>query len=399
MNAYRRLSPFGQITLLVASTLTVMAGATIAPGLPAMQAAYAWQENADFLVRMVLTLPALFIVLGAPLAGFLIDRFGRKRLLLFSAMLYAAAGSSGFFLDSLTLILIGRALLGLAVAGIMTSVTTLIADYFAGEERARLLGLQASFMALGGVLFLLFGGILADASWRYPFLIYLFPLLLLPFIVFTLFEPARQNKEPADAPSIFDFLRFHPALIVIFALAFLGMTTFFMIPVQLPFHLQSIGETSGTQSGIVIAASNLFSALVALQYKRFRRRLNFVQIFAVAFALTATGFAFIGLAENYWLILTGSAICGLGIGFLLPNSTSWLTAIVPEALRGRAVGGLTMAVFLGQFVSPFYSQPLGAAMGVGNSFLLIAAVLLLIAGLAALGSFRSDNYEGEYVPG
>ena len=136
MNAYQRVSLFGQITLLLASTLTVMAGATIAPGLPAMKAAFAAEENADFLVRLVLTLPALFIVLGAPLAGFLIDRFGRKRLLLFSAILYAAAGSSGFFLNSLMLILIGRALLGFAVAGIMTSVTTLIADYFTGVARA-----------------------------------------------------------------------------------------------------------------------------------------------------------------------------------------------------------------------------------------------------------------------
>lgn len=154
MSAFQRVSLFGQITLLVAGTLTVMAGATIAPGLPAMQAAYAAEENADFLVRLVLTLPALFIVIGAPLAGFLTDRFGRKRLLLFSAILYAAAGSSGFFLDSLTLILIGRVLLDLAVAGIMTSVTTLIADYFTGDERAHLLGLQAIFMALGGVVFI-----------------------------------------------------------------------------------------------------------------------------------------------------------------------------------------------------------------------------------------------------
>jgi len=58
-----------------------------------------------------------------------------------------------------------------------------------------------------------------------------------------------------------------------------------------------------------------------------------------------------------------------------------------------------MAVFLGQFVSPLYSQPLGTAVGVGNSFLMIAAVLLLIAGLAALGSFKSSNYESECVPG
>ena len=50
MNTFQRVSLFGQITLLVAGTLTVMAGATIAPGFPAMQAAFAGEENTDFLV-------------------------------------------------------------------------------------------------------------------------------------------------------------------------------------------------------------------------------------------------------------------------------------------------------------------------------------------------------------
>lgn len=397
MNNLRQVTLWGQITLLAASTLTVMAGATIAPSLPAMQTAFESKENAGFLVRLVLTLPALFIVLGAPLAGFLIDHFGRKTLLLISAALYAAAGSSGFFLDSLTLILVGRALLGLAVAGIMTSVTTLIADYFTGDARSRLLGLQASFMALGGVLFLLFGGLLADLSWRYPFLIYLFPLILLPLIIFALFEPPRQEKELADAPNLFGFLAAHPALPAIYALGFTGMASFYLIPVQLPFHLQSISNATAAQSGLAIAASNFFSALVSLKYKSFRKRLSFVQLYAIAFALMATGFVVIGLAENYWLVLIGLAISGLGTGFLLPNASSWLTSIVPESLRGRAIGGLTMAIFLGQFVSPFYSQPLGAQFGVGNSFLILAAILGFVAALALLFSFKNINYESEAV--
>jgi hypothetical protein len=54
-----------RLTLLFVSTLTVMAGATIAPSLPAMRQFFASVNNADFLVRLVLTAPALFIAIGA----------------------------------------------------------------------------------------------------------------------------------------------------------------------------------------------------------------------------------------------------------------------------------------------------------------------------------------------
>lgn len=130
-----------------------MAGATIAPALPAMQEQFNSVENAEFWVRLVLTIPGLFIVLGAFAAGALIDRYSKKKFLISCMIVYALAGSSGLFLDSLFAILAGRAIMGLGVAGIMTTVITLFSDYYSGNERARALGMQSSFMALGGVIF------------------------------------------------------------------------------------------------------------------------------------------------------------------------------------------------------------------------------------------------------
>ncbi|MBF2006605.1 MAG: MFS transporter, partial [Chlorogloeopsis fritschii C42_A2020_084] len=120
-------STLTKATLLLASTLTVMAGATIAPSLPAMQDQFADVANVELWVKLVLTLPALFIVIGSPIAGVIVDRLGRKPLLLAAAILYGFAGGSGLILNSLFAILAGRALLGLAVAGVMVSATTLIA--------------------------------------------------------------------------------------------------------------------------------------------------------------------------------------------------------------------------------------------------------------------------------
>jgi MFS family permease len=74
------LSPVLRGTLLALSTLTIMAGATIAPGLPRMQQHFADVENAGLLVRLVLTVVALSVALFSPVAGILADKFGRKPL-------------------------------------------------------------------------------------------------------------------------------------------------------------------------------------------------------------------------------------------------------------------------------------------------------------------------------
>jgi len=68
-----------QWPLLLASTLTVMAGAALAPALPTLQAVFHDTPHVALLTRQLLTVPALFIVLAAPIAGWLVDRVGRVR--------------------------------------------------------------------------------------------------------------------------------------------------------------------------------------------------------------------------------------------------------------------------------------------------------------------------------
>lgn len=265
-------------TLLLVSTLTVMAGATIAPSLPSMQAHFAGVPNADLWVRLVLTIPALLIALTAPFAGIVIDRWGRKRLLLGAMAAYAAAGSAGLWLDSLAGIVASRAFLGLAVAAVMTSVTALIADYYSGVARARFMGTQAAFMGFGGMIFLLSGGLLADIGWRLPFLVYLLPLGFLPLAARTLVEPERPSavplpmgaalREGAPAPGRIKTRGPLPLLAFLYGTAFLGMAGFYLVPVQLPFFLETVlgGSPSGT--GVAIGASTLFSSLASLLYAR-----------------------------------------------------------------------------------------------------------------------------------
>lgn len=380
-------------TLLLASTLTVMSGATIAPSLPAMQIYFGETTNVDFWVRLVLTMPALFIVMGSPIAGQLVDQVGRKPLLIGAAALYGFAGGSGLVLNSLPTILMGRALLGLAVAGVMVSATTLIADYYQGDARASFMGLQAAFMGLGGVLFLTVGGFVSDINWRLPFAIYLLAWLLLPTMISALPEPQRQNSVNDSSPNAAPIEHLPLKLMAfICASALLTQMIFYLIPVQLPFYLKQLSNASATQSGLAIALSTLLSAVASMNYGKLKQRLSFIKILAIALVLMGLGYGGIGLAQTYGLLLVAMIPTGLGLGLLMPNLNVWTATETPDSLRGRALGGLTTFFFLGQFLSPIASQPISAAVGLTATYGL-AGVLLLVVG-ALIWQFKSAICRG-----
>lgn len=365
-------------TLLLVSSLTIMSGATIAPALPAMQLYFSDVEYAGFWIRLVLTLPALFIVLAGPLTGFFVDRKGRLYLLIPAMILYGITGSSGLYLDSIAGILAGRALLGIAVAGIMTSATTLIADYYEGAARSKFMGWQAAFMSFGGVIFLTVGGGLAEIGWRWPFLIYLFSILLIPLVLFSLTEPSGEGSGLKPEKET-DNLNVKPAKLLgfIYGTVFFGMIIFYCIPLQIPYYIEQYFDAGPTVSGIAIGVSTLFAIITSLSYGRVRAKLGHIPILGLSFALMGTGFLLIGIAENFLLVLTGLAVSGLGMGFIFPNLNVWLTTEVPAAIRGRAVGGMTTAIFLGQFISPLAGQPVVEIFGLKFLFWSAGTVLLL----------------------
>ncbi len=387
-----------RLTLLMASSLTVMAGAIISPSLPALYDHFQDVEGVAFLSRLVLTLPALFIALCSPLAGFVVDRLGRKPVLLAGAALYVLGGTTGLYVDSLTAVLAGRALLGVAVACVMTTTVTLIGDYWQGEQRGRMMGWMSASMSWGGVVFVLLGGALAEWHWRGPFGVYLSALALLPLMAVVLREPERPDpaatradeddgETAGRAPSMTGATANWFLISVVYMAAFMLNVTFYMVPTQAPFLLRDLGVVAPFATGLAIAAMNVAGGVAAMQFGRVRRWLSAPAVFGVAFACIALGFAGVFLATDPAGVMVGMAVTGLGVGIAFPNITTWLMALAPPRWRGRLVGGTTMSIFFGQFMSPVLSQPLVSWMGQGGAFGAVALALAIVSagfwGLAA----------------
>jgi MFS family permease len=371
-----------QWTLLCMSMLTVMASTPIAPALPYIAQAFAQESRAEVMSRLVLTMPALFVVLGAPLIGALADRYGRKPIIILALLIYAVAGTSGFYARTLEQILMGRALLGLAIAAIMSLTTTLIADYFTGEARARLMGLQGAFTTAAGVLFLCLGGLLADIHWRFTFLTYAVGLVLVPLALHALYEPVHKCTATASGVSPWPL----SLLLVIYGAALTGHAGFFILTVHLPFHLRDAFAIGGLGSGMMLGLATLFGTLSSLRYTWLKRRASYPVILVVVFALLGSGLVIVGVSR--WLALTALGVCVVGVaaGLILPALNNWLSDLVGPTRRARALGLLVTALFSGQFISPLLAVPVMREFpGNGQVFSVFGAGALCIG--AALWFF------------
>ncbi|NBO72931.1 MAG: MFS transporter, partial [Bacteroidetes bacterium] len=334
----------GKVILLMASSLTVMSVSAISPALPKIANAFNAIDNAEFLVKLMLTIPSFIIALFAPIAGLIIDNGKRKLLLISSLIIYGLMGTTGLYLESLHHFIIARAFLGLGVAGIMTSAQTLIADYYVGEERNRMLGLQGAFISFGGVIFVALAGFLATASWRYPFVLYSLALILaIPALAYIQEPSVKEQSETIQLSQTNENIQHVSAASIagIGLIVFVGMVFFYAIPTQLPFLLALHGIESPAKAGTVVSLATLAGGFSSYSMPYLTRKYHFSLLGGRAFAMLAIGFLGLSVSGTFLMTILFSLFAGAGIGLLMPTMRLWVITIASLPLRGRSVGFIT----------------------------------------------------------
>lgn len=371
------------VALLMSAMMILMGGAAVAPALPLISAAF--PDAPEAMVSLIITLPALAIALTGFFIGVLSDRVGKIPVLAGSVALFTIAGSSGFYLTSLPAILAGRFLVGVGIAGITCTTSALIVCYYDGISRAKVLGYQAAAMGIGVLILETSGGFLAGFSWHAAFLIYLLGIVILAGVLLTMKEPVRPELQENETIAEESF----PVTSLMFAYMtlFFGNLLFFLLPTKFPYLLASLesarvvfGENTALASGIFLGISGCASSLVGLMYGRIAWRFNRCTILTLTFAFF--GFGLCGLALGTSLVTMAiSVICiGIGMGILIPTGLNWIATITPRAFLGKAMGGFSVSINLGQFVSTLaVALIVTIAATYANMFLVFGALAFILA--------------------
>lgn len=380
------------VILMLTAVMPTMAIIALVPVLPLLLREFAAVPGAAVLVPMALTVPALCVALFSPLAGWLSDRFGRKRLLVGALVGYAGFGLLPLLLGDLHAILAARVLLGLAEAIIMTVATALVGDYFEGERRGRWVAIQIATASVSAIVLIAAGGALGEAlGSRGPFWLYLLALPVAVAAGIILFEPARLPR-PAAAPRGGPAPRGIAGLVAItFGIGLL----FYTIIVQLGPVIEATGVTSPALIGLAGAAANLGVMLGSLLFGRLKR-LPGQRLLALGLPLVAIGYVGVALSTSFHLTAIAAVVICIGNGIMLPTMLAWVLRRLPPETRGRGTGVWTGAFFLAQFVAPITAAALsGPFGGLHGAFLFFAATAALAAAIALLRPIRpSTDLEG-----
>jgi len=373
------LKPQG-IVVVLAGFLPMLAIVAMGPAVPTLIAHFANDPDARAQVPALIGAPGLTMAILAPFSGLLVDKFGRRQLLLVATAFYAVFGTVPLLLESLDQIYVSRLLLGISEAVILTVVNTLIADYWDDKGRKNWLFLQSLIGPVFGGLVGLSVGEASKLQWNAVFFVYLAAIPIWAAMMVWLFEPRKAevdepSAEQAVAKTAFPWRSAALTALVTFFAAMLYYV--FIINGALAFA--EVGVAEPDRYAQLIVVPTLFFLVGAVLFRILANRSYALQL-AVFFALLGAGLAAIGLAETPSAMAAGVIVQQTAAGMAVPTLLAWTHSKFDFAHRGRAMGIWTAAFFLAQSQSPRLVHVLDQSTGSMQGAFLTAGIVGIVAG-------------------
>lgn len=326
-------------------------------------------------------------------AGFLADRYGRKRVVVPSLLIYGAggivSGLAGWRLGpgGFMLVMAGRVIQGIGAAGTAPVAMAFVGDLFRGGSRVTALGIFEASNGLGKVVSPILGALIGQVFvWWAVFFAY--AVLAIPFAAAVWFftrEPERQKAPPAReyfGQVLAIFRRKGVPLVACFWAGTVALFVLFGVLFFLSEHLETVHGIDGVPKGVrimwpVLAMSaTSFSAGLYLQ----KREALLKPAVVAGLALAIGGTALIAFIQADWAFYTGLVIAGVGTGLQLPG----LNNLITSAARSEQRAMITSVYGAVRFIGVAFGPPIyGALMRRGEALPFWFSAGILATSLAA----------------
>lgn len=356
----------------------------------------------DAMAGLLGTITLLVSATGGLFFGFIADRFGRVRTLIFTVLIFSLCSLGAATSQTLTQLLIWRALLGLGMGGEWASGAALVSESWPAEHRTKAIGIMQSGWALGYILAAIAAAVILDVlslgeeAWRWLFVFGAVPAFFTLWIRRRIPEPriwVERQRSGAPRANPFAILfgrklwrRTVLATLLAGSLQFAYWGLFFWLPgfLATPVELGGAGMTLlRSMSWIIPMQIGAYFGYLSFGFIAdwLGRRRTFVIFLSVAALLVPI---YGQLARNPTvLMLLGPLLGFAGHGFFSVFG-SFLAELFPTAARATGQGlaynvGRGLGALAPFTIGTLASMPqfgIGTALALTSAFFLAGALLI-----------------------
>ena len=346
----------------------------------------------------LLTIKSIASILSALIAGSLADRFGRKRIMVFSLI---SAGLVYFLYipkHPYLIYAVLMALSGLVEPMYRVGSTAMVADMLPEESRAGGYALQRMVTNIGLTIGPVLSGILILRSYALMFSIsasclIVFSLFIFFFIKETLVSQNAESevKERKEQENYLTILKNVPFMIFSSSL-FLTMACSVPAFINLTAYANENFGIPESQLSLVMTTNALMVIVFQFSVTRITEKYNTKRVLTIGGIFYAMGTGSIVFGSTLWAFILSMIILTIGEMIYMPTSTTMAANMAPLHLRGRYMSIYNLAIELAVGVGPVLA-------GYLNDFLFPKAIwigCMLLALLAIPGNY-AIKYWGKGV--
>ena len=360
--------------------------------------------------------------IGAVLFGLYSDRFGRKRIIILTTLLFSIFTMLSGFAPNAIMFTVCRIIAGFGFGGVMPNIASLISEYAPVKYRAAIISFIFCGYSVGAMGASFIGqALLPEFGWRPVYWIGAIPLLFTPFLLKAIPESLDyllKNKQhdrivkvvnkiqlSTNATLDFTYQKREQAqkspVSALFTKKFAVTTIMFWLACFctfiLMYSLNTWLPTLMLQTGYNLSSSLMFVAVLqigsivgTLVLSNFIQKIGFKKVLIPLYFVGALSLALIGFSTNlyvaYFLIfLIGAATVGLQ-----NMSNAFVAAYYPVETRSAALGSTMAFGRLGSILAPTYVAVL-LTMNLQPQFNFIAIGIAAVFGMITL-LFVNDKH-------
>jgi predicted MFS family arabinose efflux permease len=335
-------------------------------------------------VSLTLTASTVGVALAAPFVGRLADRFGRRRVILFSAWALAVTTFLAATSPGLGALIVWRFIQGLLTPGLFAVTVAYINDEWPARSAGSAVSAYVSGTVVGGFVGRMMAGIVAEhLGWRYAFVFPGCVLLVISLILtYTLRQERRRSKAPSEGGLLLQALQHlrNRRLLAVYMAGFCVLFTLVGMFTYVSFYLSAPPFLLGPSKLGSIFFVYLVGAVMTPLFGRYIDRYGHRRGIVAGSALSIAG-ALITLGGSLWMVLAGLAVCCTGV-FTAQTAASSFIGVAAKQNRALAVGLYVTFYYIGGSVgstAPGWIWHAAGWTGCVGLVIFMQAMLMLIA--------------------